>query len=384
MRGLECDVTVQSSSAWLRSAVLVLLLVGAVGPVRADDGHPPAARQPEILSADADPAGTTLFIGGRNFGVRTAPTILFGGNKLTVESFAPTAIVAALPLALPPGSYPLWVQSFAGDDSDGKWVFLAVTIGAVGPSGPKGETGAQGPKGDTGLPGQPGPPGQKGETGPAGPAGTVASLDALAGLPCNVGSPFFGTTQVGYGPGGSASITCPPSATFPLSLTRAGTGDGSVVSTPAGIDCGPACNASFTIGTKVTLRAAGAAPSATSPGSTFTGWTGDCTGTAGCVVSMDAARSAVATFGANDTAVTVSAAGTSRGRIFSVPAGIDCGSTCSASFPRGSTLTIFADAAPGVEVAWSGDCTGTGDCVLTLDGPKLVVGTFQKNPNPNL
>ena len=50
---------------------------------------------------------------------------------------------------------------------------------------------------------------------------------------------------------------------FNLSVVRAGGGSGGVTSSPAGINCGTTCSASFTSGTQVTLTAAAAA------GSTF-------------------------------------------------------------------------------------------------------------------
>ena len=51
-----------------------------------------------------------------------------------------------------------------------------------------------------------------------------------------------------------------------VTLTVAVTGSGTVTSTPAGIDCGPTCSASFSTGTSVTLTATPAV------GSTFAGW----------------------------------------------------------------------------------------------------------------
>ncbi len=83
--------------------------------------------------------------------------------------------------------------------------------------------------------------------------------------------------------------TTPPT-TYALTVTKAGTGNGTVTSSPSGITCGSTCSASYTTGTSVTLTAAAAT------GSTFTGWSGACTGTGSCVVSMTAAKSVTATF----------------------------------------------------------------------------------------
>ena len=75
-----------------------------------------------------------------------------------------------------------------------------------------------------------------------------------------------------------------------LTVTKAGTGTGTITSDPAGIDCGATCAFAFAYNTSVILTPA--AP----VGSVFTGWGGDCTGTAACQVTMDAAKSVTASF----------------------------------------------------------------------------------------
>ncbi|RJX20762.1 MAG: hypothetical protein C4563_05810, partial [Desulfobulbus sp.] len=54
-----------------------------------------------------------------------------------------------------------------------------------------------------------------------------------------------------------------------LTVTLAGSGTGSVTSSPAGIDCGTDCSDTFDYGTAVTLTATAA------EGSRFAGWSGD-------------------------------------------------------------------------------------------------------------
>jgi len=77
-----------------------------------------------------------------------------------------------------------------------------------------------------------------------------------------------------------------------LALTKAGNGVGTVTSNPAGISCGAACAHTFRYGTVLTLNAAA------TPRSLFKGWSGACSGTAACTVTMSAARSVTATFAA--------------------------------------------------------------------------------------
>jgi hypothetical protein len=78
--------------------------------------------------------------------------------------------------------------------------------------------------------------------------------------------------------------------THTLTVTKSGSGSGTVTSSPTGIDCGATCSAPFSQGTMVTLTATPAADS------TFTGWSGDCTGPGPCTVTMDQDRAVTATF----------------------------------------------------------------------------------------
>jgi len=85
----------------------------------------------------------------------------------------------------------------------------------------------------------------------------------------------------------------PEPESFTLSVTKAGSGQGTVTSSPSGISCGSTCEAPFEEGVEVTLSAAPAS------GSAFSGWSGACTGTSACEVTMDEAHSVTATFTAN-------------------------------------------------------------------------------------
>jgi uncharacterized repeat protein (TIGR03803 family) len=86
------------------------------------------------------------------------------------------------------------------------------------------------------------------------------------------------------------SVTATFKAVFKLTVTKGGSGAGTVTSSPPGINCGTACSANFSSGTVVKLRATPAS------GSTFSGWSGACTGTRSCSVTMSGAKSVKATF----------------------------------------------------------------------------------------
>jgi Divergent InlB B-repeat domain len=73
-----------------------------------------------------------------------------------------------------------------------------------------------------------------------------------------------------------------------VTVTKNGTGTGTVASSPAGISCGSSCSMRVAFGDSITLTATPASNSA------FTGWTGACTGTGTCKVT-DSGSDATAT-----------------------------------------------------------------------------------------
>src|SRR5208282_3317635 len=140
--------------------------------------------------------------------------------------------------------------------------------------------------------------------------------------------------------------------------------------------------ASFPQNTQVTLSE--------TPGtnSTFTGWSGACTGTATCSVTVAAAESVTATFSSASPshAVTVTEAGTGTGTVTSSPAGINCPTTCSASFTQNAQVTLSETPGTGSTFAgWSGACTGAAACSVTVTAAESVTATFSSgNPYASL
>ena len=167
------------------------------------------------------------------------------------------------------------------------------------------------------------------------------------------------------------NVTATFQAAFTLSVNKTGTGSGTVTSVPAGIDCGADCGEPYATGTVVTLTATPAV------GSTFTGWSGDCTGTGTCVVTMNAAKSVTASFTIATYTLSASLAGTGSGTVTSAPAGINCPGDCSEDYDYNTMVTLTAAPATGSNfTGWSGDCTGTGSCVVTMDQARSVTATF--------
>src|SRR5436190_5078508 len=95
-----------------------------------------------------------------------------------------------------------------------------------------------------------------------------------------------GTWAIWWGKvlGGAAP---PPSDT--LTVSKAGTGSGLV--TGNGINCGVTCSASFTSGTVVSLS-----ESHNALNTTFGGWSGACSGTGACSITMNGAKAVTAIF----------------------------------------------------------------------------------------
>ena len=175
-----------------------------------------------------------------------------------------------------------------------------------------------------------------------------------------------------YTPEGCAVAPTPVLRT--VTVAKSGTGTGTVGSSPSGITCGSTCSATYTSGTSIALSAT------PTTGSTFTGWSGACTGTGGCALVLDADKSATAIFALSTPTtytLTVSKAGTGTGTVTSSPSGISCGSACSASYNTGTSVTLTAAAATGSTfTGWGGACSGTGSCVVSMNAARTVTPTF--------
>jgi len=123
---------------------------------------------------------------------------------------------------------------------------------------------------------------------------------------------------------------------FTLTVSKSGTGNGTVTSSPAGINCGSDCTEDFKVGTKITLKAKA------DTNSTFTGWSGGgCSGTGTCVVIMNADIAVTAAFAAKTPDI-------------SVP-------TSSVDF---GSLTVVKKITKTLKIANN----GSGDLLITLSG----------------
>jgi List-Bact-rpt repeat protein len=204
------------------------------------------------------------------------------------------------------------------------------------------------------------------------PTGCVAAVAVITNQSQTAANP--GTSV----PRGYQLSTSAPSANATLSVVRVGSGAGTVTSNPAGIDCGSDCAESYVDGTMVDLTAA---PSA---GSTFSGWSGACTGSGSCSVTVDSAKSVAANFTGFFT-VSVAKSGSGNGTASSDVAGINCGADCSETYPFGTVVHLTAAASPGSSfTGWNGGgCIGNGACDVTVNSNKSVGVRFTDASAPS-
>ncbi|MBZ4192950.1 MAG: hypothetical protein LAE24_01395 [Candidatus Contendobacter sp.] len=150
--------------------------------------------------------------------------------------------------------------------------------------------------------------------------------------------------------------------TYALTVYKTGNGLGTVASTPASLSCGANCVVNRPIGTSLILKATPAV------GSMFTGWSGGvCAGIAPCTVNMNAAKVIIANF-ARPVLTVVKSGGSAAAKVYSIPAGIDCGSDCNEPYSYGSEVILVAVPGSSSFVGWRGCTTvSAAFCMVTLN-----------------
>jgi uncharacterized repeat protein (TIGR02543 family) len=116
-------------------------------------------------------------------------------------------------------------------------------------------------------------------------------------------------------------------------------------------------------------------------GWTFSGWSGDLTGSANpASITMDANKSVTATFVEITYSLAVSKTGTGGGVVTSNPAGIDCGADCSKDYDQATPVILTATATPGSFLAgWIGCSRANGStCEVVMDQDRNVEAMFSE------
>jgi hypothetical protein len=160
-----------------------------------------------------------------------------------------------------------------------------------------------------------------------------------------------------------------------LTVTKAGSGTGTVTSNPSGINCGATCSYQFLYGTSVVLTATPDSSSA------FSGWSGDTVGTDTTItVTMNSNKNVTATFNPAYT-LTITKSGSGTGIVTSNPSGINCGATCSYRFVSGTSVILEAiPDSSSVFLGWSGDVISSSSItIINMNSNKSVTAIFADN-----
>ena len=149
-------------------------------------------------------------------------------------------------------------------------------------------------------------------------------------------------------------------------------GSGRVISDPAGLDCSAGtCAAAFTDGMNLTLNATAAT------GWTFAGFGSGCHGKS-CVLTVAANTQVFAHFDPTPQQATLTVAVDGPGQVSGN--GVNCGNggaTCQITVATGTAVSLTATAPASARfTGWSGACTGTAGCALTLTADASVRAGF--------
>ncbi len=206
---------------------------------------------------------------------------------------------------------------------------------------------------------------------------------------CTVNLALTGTT-IGSATGNFHVASSEPDLDVPLqgivlrklTVSGNGFGTGTVVSTPAGINCPGTCSAGFPAGVPVTFTAT---PDA---GNMFVEWSGLCSGATCSVPSPLDGYVLVRFVPTSAKKIAITMTGTSRGYAGvrgSGATGADygrCTSSCDIYVPVGAQITAYGYS-PSTFVGWSGDCTSSTDvCNLgTIAANRAITLTSAADPH---
>jgi hypothetical protein len=202
-----------------------------------------------------------------------------------------------------------------------------------------------------------------------------ASCDITVSVTSDALGALSGTLEV-TSDGGTYAAPIIATRVRSITVTRIGTGTGTITSNPVGIDCGSSCTHEFST-SNVTLTATADA------GSELVGWTvAACGSEATCAVPAGTGPANVAAnFAATgDASIHLTFAGTGVGevRVQTPSTSVSCFSTCTVPAQAGDQISIVASTASTFS-GFSGACTGPSCTFTAPTGTANVTATFSKD-----
>jgi len=208
--------------------------------------------------------------------------------------------------------------------------------------------------------------------------GTSVTLSASAAS----GSVFTGWSGACSGTGTcTVSMTANRSVTASFTITTytlAGTisGSGTVNVNPPNTNYSSNFQRTYNYGTSVTLSATAGT------GYAFAGWSGACSGTGTCTVSMTDNRSVTASFTITTRTLTVAIPPGCAGRVIVEPPDESYRSDFQLTYDYGTSVTLspVVTRSECMFEEWSGDCSGTGTCTVSMTADRSVTAWFTFKP----
>jgi len=156
----------------------------------------------------------------------------------------------------------------------------------------------------------------------------------------------------------------------PFTLTISGSG--SVAADVPGLQCGQSCTTTWNADTKLALTAT------PGPGAKLVRWSGACSGSFACNVTVSQGATLSALFAPLSYRLTVGVSG--QGTVRSSRAGISCPTRCSSPFASYVPLRLTAKPTKGWRLkSWKGACRGTRPvCTVPMSGDTKARAVFAR------
>ena len=195
---------------------------------------------------------------------------------------------------------------------------------------------------------------------------------------------LYGTTLSGgssnnsssarYSPPGCPGTGCGVVFALELNATTlavSALGSGTITSTDGFINCPGVCSHNYFNNAPVTLNAS------PTQGWNFTAWSGACTGTGSCNLTINQNLAVTANFTQGPVYYTSTVNTAGSGSVTSTDGFINCPGTCSYSYLANTQVTLNASPTSGWTFSgWTGASMGVGSCNVTMTQAEAVTAVF--------